>query len=114
MRIQITIPANTPIASPLITRVQFTEGTIVTRQRIMAPYGHLFLTGIQIRYGNLNSLVIPTGGSNTDWLVLGGNQDKTYERLNPIVFDPPKYQIEVRAYNLDDTYPHTFYIDMEA
>lgn len=110
MRLQILVPKNTAIASPVTITTQFMQGPIISVEEIFVPDGHAFLTGLQMRTGHANGIVIPERGSTTEWLVDNG---RTIRKGIRIVLDPPQYAVEFRAYNLDDTYPHTFYIDLE-
>lgn len=116
MRLQIAVPANTPVATPLVTRAQFMQGQALNHELILAPYGHMFMTGIRLYVAGENQWALPEPGSITTppgWIVLGGNRDATYERNIHIPLEPPKYLIEVWAYNTSTLYAHTFYVDLE-
>lgn len=109
MRVQITVPANTLQSAPQVTTVQF-NGTQMSSEIVRIPRGHAYLTGLQIRAGSQNEVVIPEPGSNTQWLIGDGD---TIEKHVPVSYNLPNFQVQITAYNLDDTYPHTFLIDME-
>lgn len=110
MRIQITTPANTPIASPLSTVVQYMQGLVITHEEIKIPDGHAYLTGIQMYASKGVSPEIPEPGSNTVWLV---DNNRVIVKNIRIRLEAPLYAIEFRTYNTDSVWPHSFYIDLE-
>lgn len=109
MRIQISVPPNTPIETPLVTRLLY-NNKVMNRQAVEIPDGHAYLTGVQLLAGRVLLRVLPEPDSNAEWLT--GN-NRVVEKRIKLNYDLPSFQIEVRAYNLDDTYQHSFYIDLE-
>lgn len=114
MRIQLAVPANTPIGTPFVLTVPYVQSSVITHEEIKVPDGHAYLTGLQIRAWRSHGTIIPETGSNTEWLVDNG---RIIIRNTRVLLDPPQYSIEFRAYNLDNVYTHvythTFYIDLE-
>lgn len=109
MRLQLTVPRNTPPTSPLSIVGQFMEAPFISRVSVTIPKGHMWLTGCQLRVGRRHS-VLPEPGSSTEWLTDDGT---TITRSVHIEIEPPLYSVELRGYNSDDTYPHSFYVDIE-
>ena len=97
-----TIPKSTPSTSPKVDRVELI-GEVLERVVILIPSGHVGLTGLQIYYGDYQLIPQPKG----EWLK-GDNV-----LLNvPVMFELPEYEtaLQLRGYNEDDTYDHTFYL----
>lgn len=107
-RFELTIPPNTPANAPISQVIKVGQESF-NHQVVLIPKGHAYLAFLQITAGR-GTRVVPSNDSNVDWL--RGNNDRV-EYNQHIQLDPPQYVIEVRGYNLDDTYPHTFYIDLE-
>lgn len=108
MRIQVTAPINTPASAPVVVRQQMSSSSI-SSIIIRIPYGHAYLTGIRI-LDNKGAPILPDRNSNTNWIV-GDSAD--VERRSPVTMDGPIYGIQVQAYNTDDTFPHSWYIDLD-
>jgi len=108
MNYKIEAPANTDernavaasydIGRPLI------EGMIVH-----IPDGHKYLAKFQVL--SKGKLILPEFGSGERWLS-GNGQDVRANLASPITLDGPPYEITLRAYNEDDTYPHAFYLEI--
>ena len=107
-RFELAIPKNTPIATPVSQIIAVGQASFSV-EKIRIPKGHAYLAGLQVVAGR-SALVIPTQDSNTKWIV--GDDDSLEYHIH-IQLDPPQYYIELRGYNLDDTYQHTFYLDFE-
>lgn len=110
MRYSLIIPPNTPQGSPISQTVYFT-GELEARVMswtVRIPLGHCYLAGLQVRAGRAGR-VVPGRSSATEWLV--GNGDNISG--GGFQLDPPQYAIELRGYNEDDTFSHTFYIDLD-
>lgn len=107
-RFELSIPANTPASNP-VSQVVIVGQSEFNSQTVIIPKGHAYLAYLQVRAGR-GGRVVPSHDSNVDWL--RGNGD-TIRYNQHIQLDPPQYVIELRGYNLDDTYSHTFYIDFE-
>ena len=109
MRLQITVPANTPVNAPQVQKYQF-NGSQMTHEVIRIPKGHAYLTGIQIRAGQQSEIIIPEPDSNTAWLIGDGD---TIDRHVTASYNLAVFTVTISAYNTDDTYPHTFLVDLE-
>lgn len=111
MRYELTIPPNTPQGKPLSQVFFYTASPNgrIQQWTVRVPLGHCYLAGLQVRTGRAGR-VIPGLSSGTSWLI--GNGD-VVSGVQNIQLDPPQYAIEMRGYNEDDTYPHTFYLDLE-
>lgn len=107
-RFELTIPPNTPQSNPVTNRVAVNISAI-TRETIRIPKNHAYLARMQIKAGR-GGIVIPTPDSNTQWL-RGDGEEVFYNQL--IQLDAPQFILELIGWNEDDTYPHTFYIDLE-
>jgi hypothetical protein len=107
MRIQLTVPANTPRETP-VTYLALYDDKTLSKQVIKIPRGHAYLTGVQIRAAGLGR-IIPEKGSNTEWIV---DDDQTITKNIFVEISLPSFSIAVLAFNEDDTYEHTFYIDL--
>lgn len=111
MRYELTIPPNTPRSTPLSQVFFYTmdlQGRI-NQWTVHIPRGHAYLAGFQVRIGRAGR-VIPGLSSATDWIRGDGD---VIIGASGIQLDPPQYAVELRGYNDDDTYPHTFYLDLE-
>lgn len=109
MRAQITVPPNTPKSAPLIVRLQYGAQTM-RMQSIKFPEAHCSLRGIQMYAGHLANRIIPEYDSNTDWLVDNG---RTIVKNIQLDFDGPSFEVVFKCYNEDDSFEHSFYIDLE-
>ena len=107
MRIQLTVPPNTDPSAPVKLSTLYDDETL-SQQVIKVPLGHAYLTGVQIHAAGVGRIV-PEKGSNTDWLI---DDDRVIVKNVFVKISPPSFNVEVRAYNTDDTYEHTFYIDL--
>lgn len=99
-----TIQPNTPITEPSTLDLTLEQGT-VTKINIIIPPGHAALAGLAI-FSNTTQ-VCPASG----WLK-GDNDNLTFDVDISVagIGEPPVYKLTAKGYNLDDTYPHTFYI----
>lgn len=102
---QITTQPNVQISSPLISRIVLTSG-IIKSVAIYFPFGHGGLTGVsfwmytrQVLPNELDTWFI----GNDLWLVLNTS----------IKVDTDPYLFEIRTYNTDSVYAHSFYITIE-
>ena len=98
----ITVPKNTHADEPYVDTLEIQFG-ILHRVHISIPSGHAGLTGIHL----LQALhqVAPTSGS--EWFT-GDDAELEYPEFIEISETP--FSISIEAYNLDDTYDHTFMI----
>ncbi len=107
-RFELAIPRNTPINKPISQIVQVGQSEFNT-EIIEVPDGHAYLAGLQVIAGRAG-IVVPTPDSNTAWLKGNGSRVVYHQHIQ---LDGPQYVLELKGYNLDDTYPHTFYMDFE-
>ena len=110
MRLQITVPPNTPAGKPVSATGSFEASDTIHSVTIQIPTGHAYLTGIQVKRGDRGLIIVPAPGSNTDWIIDDG---RTIAFPLDIKLEPIRKEVIVYAYNIDDTYPHTFYVDVE-
>lgn len=110
MYTNLNVPPNTPIARPVSFTLPFMDALVIRHERIDIPKGHAFLTGIQLYAGGRVLRFLPEAGSGNEWIQGDGI---TYERYIPFHLEPPRFYIEIRAYNLDAVYTHSFYINLE-
>ncbi len=109
MRVQITVPPNTPKNNPQVTRLQYGSGSM-RMQSIKFPDAKCYLRGLQMYAGHQSGRIIPEMDSNTDWLVDNG---RTIVRNIPLDFSEPSFEVVFKCYNEDDSFEHSFYIDLE-
>lgn len=131
MRVMISVPINTgpygtgsgpqvvspggvseafSLGPPIIQAIQWKKPRL-SQVTVYIPKGHAYLTGLQMRAGHAGEVLVPERGSNTDWLI---GDDQTVVTTMEVRYDFPSFEIQFRAYNSDDTWPHTFYIDLEG
>lgn len=111
MRFELTIPPNTPIGNPVSQTYQYIgsmNNGLIAGYVIRIPKGHAYLAGFQV-YAGRKGRAIPAPGSGTEWV--RGDGDNVISN-DIIQLEPPQYAIELRGYNLDDTFQHTFYLDL--
>lgn len=99
---QVTVPKNTAQASPHTETLEIQTG-IIHRVYVRIPSGHAGLSGVRLLQG-LHQ-VSPTSGS--EWWT-GDDMAVDYDEHIEVGGNAPELTIE--AYNLDDTYAHTFVI----
>lgn len=107
-RFELAIPPNTPENNPTIARLAVGQPEF-NSEVIRIPKNHAYLARLQIRAGR-GGIVIPTPDSNVAW-IRGDWETIIYN--THIQLDPPQYIIELYGWNEDDTYEHTFYVDLE-
>lgn len=101
----VTTPKNTDADNPLITSLNLPIGQIV-RVWTEFPRGCSGLVGVQLWRGPYQIFPLPSGvwlKSDNAVMNFGFSHDMTVE----------PYQVEIRTYNLDDTYQHTIWIGIE-
>lgn len=101
----ITTNPNTNKDNPLITQVLLVSG-VVKSLGIYFPFGHGGLTGVS--FFTYTHQIYPSERDtwfigNDLWLVLNTS----------VNIDTDPYLLEIRTYNTDSVYPHTFYITIE-
>ena len=107
-RFELTIPPNTPINKPVTQTIKVGQ-EFFSSQRIAIPKGHAYLAYLQINAGRAGR-VVPSNDSNVEWL---RGDDEVIIYNQHIQLDSPLFVLELRGYNTDDTYTHTFFIDFE-
>lgn len=101
----LTIPKNTPIATPTTFTLQLPIGMIY-RTWIEFPKGCSGLAGVQVWRAVRQVFPLP---ENT-WL-RSDNSVLNFAFTHPINTEP--YEIILKGYNLDDTYEHTVWVGFE-
>lgn len=109
MRVQITVPPNTQKGAPYIVAVQY-GASHMRMQSIKFPDAKCYLRGLQMYAGHMSARVIPEYDSNTEWLV---DNNRLVVKNIPLDFDAPSFEVVFKCYNEDDSYEHSFYIDLE-
>lgn len=110
MRIDFTVPKNTPQSAPLSQSFVFMQAPEITREQVTIEKGHAFLTGLQIYAGGRFFHVLPEAYSGVDWMTGDG---VTIDKHIRIVLEAPRFMVELRGYNLDQVFPHTFRVDLD-
>jgi hypothetical protein len=95
----ITYPPNTSPDNERVDVLRLTRG-IVKRVELVFPRGVCALTGVRIFRGNVQ--VIPL--NYPSWVETDGEVVRIDTNID-LTVNP--YELEVRGYNIDDTYPHT-------
>jgi hypothetical protein len=98
------IQPNTPDTSPISMDLVLEQGT-VSKINVIIPPGHAALAGLAIFSDTTQ--ILPVSG----WLK-GNNDNLIFEVDIPIpaIGSTPDYKLTAKGYNIDDTYPHTFYL----
>jgi hypothetical protein len=73
------------------------------------PDGHKYLSHFQIK--TRGKLIVPEFGSSDEWIE-GNNHDMVVSFPGGLVLDGPPYEITLRGWNEDDTYDHTFHVEV--
>lgn len=101
--LEITIPANTPEATPVVSTCQIIEPWLVGYE-IYFPQGCAGLARVQIIIEN--ELIAPRVGSGVPWF--RGEGSIVWQGRYKIALGQPQGKIvTARGWNEDDTYPHT-------
>lgn len=95
----VTAPKNTPIASPVKLDVALVPG-MISRVAVQFPSGCVGLVGATV-YHKLHQ-VWPT---NPDGFIIADDFTVQWEEQYEVNEDP--FKLQLRVYNLDDTFPHT-------
>jgi hypothetical protein len=105
--LELTIPANTLETSP--TSITIDVGVSVIKSiRVTIPDGHKFLARMRIHSRGIQ--IFPAPGSSTIWH--RGNNSATVDSA-PRSLEGPPFQITAEGWNEDDTYPHTFFVEVQ-
>lgn len=107
MNFELTVPRNTTEISPVINHYEPLVNKI-NNMVIRIPDGHKFLTRFQIR--NRGRVLVPVQGSGSIWL--RGNDQTVNIPSFPFPLEGPPYDIDLVGWSEDDTYSHTFYVDI--
>jgi hypothetical protein len=97
--LQITVPAGTVIAAPLVTP-WLTEDNLLNTVELVIPPGHNGLTGIRVMKGDVP--IIPYSANS---FIVGNNYAHEFT-VNDYV---QTSDVKVQTYNIG-SYPHTFYL----
>jgi hypothetical protein len=98
----ITAPANTPKSDPVRQTLKLKAGWI-TKVEVLIPNGHEALAHLAIYDGE--TMIMPWG---EDQYIEGNDEIITWEPDYLLPSEPAT--LEVRAWNEDEEYQHTFYI----
>lgn len=101
----ITYPPNTPKENERVNILRLTRG-IVKRVELVFPRGVAALTGVRIFRGPVQ--IIPL--NYPAWIETDGETVRINTNID-LTVNP--YELEVRGYNIDDTYPHTIRVRIE-
>lgn len=101
-RVDVTVAANTAAAAATATNVDLGL-VIVDHIEVLIPPGHAGLTGLRVTYDG--ATILPWT-QDTRWLI-GDDLERVFA-----VGLPVSHPLVVRAFNTDDTFPHTFYLDV--
>lgn len=97
---EITVPANTPVTAPVDTDCQLTKG-VITRVSFRPRQFHAGLCHVKVLRGLYQVWPTdPDGDLHGDAFPI--EWDEYYE------LDDEPLTLRIRAWNDDDTYPHTF------
>ena len=96
---QVTVAAGTPVATPSVVDLSFTQGS-VTDIHIVIPDGHAGFTGIALQQANQQ--VIPE--DTNSWII--GNNEPVYPPVSDYLNNG---SWQARMYNTD-VYDHTFHL----
>jgi len=98
----VTSPANTAKEAAVKEALKLKAG-IITRWSILIPDGHECLAHLAIKHGETQ--IIPWGD---DQDLHGNAETLSWEDDYELPSEPA--ELTAVAWNLDDTYPHTFYL----
>lgn len=101
----LTIPKNTAIASPLSYTMSLPIG-MINKLWVEFPRGCSGLAGLQVYRGIRQIFPLPDG----IWL-RSDNAVLNFAFSHSIQNEP--YEVVLKGYNLDDTYPHTIWVGFE-
>lgn len=101
-RVDVTVQPNTAAAAATATNVELGL-VIVDTIEVLIPLGHAGLTGLRVTYDGATILPWTQGDR---WLI-GDNVDRAF----PVGL-PVSHPLVVRAFNTDDTFPHTFFLNI--
>jgi len=99
---KVTAPANRPQNNPVKQELKLRKG-VITKIVVLIPAGHAALAHLAIVHGETQ--IIPWG--DQQWIE-GDMESIPWEPDYELPSDPTT--LEARAWNEDDTYPHTFYL----
>jgi len=99
---KVTAPANTPQASPAKTSLKLRSG-VITKISVLIPPGHVALAHMAIFHGETQ--IMPWGDGQ--WLE---GEGETVEWTPDYELTSEPAELEGRAWNEDDMYPHSFYV----
>jgi hypothetical protein len=107
MNFELTIPRNTTENNPVIYSYDY-FAPVINGFTIRIPDGNKFLARLNI--SNYGQQIIPVKGSGVVWL-RGNNQ--IIHVLGRFTLEGPPWRVNLKGWNEDDTYSHTFYIDTD-
>lgn len=96
---RMTVPSNTPIASPLVQDARLAPGTL-DKIRVLHPTGCVDLVGVRFMLAT-HQLFPNNPGS---WFTGNGDPIEFHPHM-PL--DTPPYTIQIEMYNLDVVFDHS-------
>lgn len=96
----ITIPPNTPQASPVVTTMTIAHG-IITKMMVRPRPGHASLAHLIILHHE-HQIAPSVENMDFDGDTFPIDWEEYYESYTP------PYELKLKGWNDDDTYPHTF------
>jgi hypothetical protein len=97
----LTIPAQTPVASPASTTLVVTAGQI-TEVEILFPPGCKGLVGVRVK--DFEHVIFPTNPD--EWVI---SDDDTVDWNEDYLLAGAPWTLTLEGYNDDDTFSHTIY-----
>jgi len=99
---EVTVPYDTKEKTPYEEVLRLTYG-VITSVLIYIPRGHVGLAHLQILYHEHQLYPLNAGGSYR-----GNETTIGFTEYQPVTVSP--YELKARAWNLDDTFAHSFLI----
>jgi len=101
---EVSVPYDTTEAIPYTERLILTRG-VITNVLIYIPRGHVGLAHLQLLYHEHQLYPLNVGGSYR-----GNETTIGFTEYQPVTVSP--YELKARAWNLDDTFDHSFLIGL--
>ena len=108
MNYRLTIPPNTVEGTPIYASYDIGRG-VIREMVVSIPDGHKDLARLNVK--TRGKILVPEFGSGEIW-IRGNNARLVISPVTPIVLDGPPYEITLWGWNEDDTYEHTFTVEV--
>jgi len=102
--LKLTIPANTKETAPARAAYNLGRG-LVSQCRVIIPAGHGFLTHLEIMSQGRPLYM------RGERYVTGNDNEILFDEEKTL--DGPPYDLTLSGWNEDDTFPHTFYVEVQ-